>query len=76
MVGGTGGLGLAYALSSNLSIGIEARYTNYGNQKFNLATVPIYPVDGLINNFYYQPAYAKLSLSTGEALVKINYKFT
>ena len=76
MVGGTGGLGLAYALSPNLSIGIEARYTNYGNQKFDLGTVAIYPSNGLINNFSYQPAYAKLSFSTGEALVKINYQFT
>ena len=76
MAGGTGGLGLAYALSANLSIAVEARYTNYGNQKFNLATVAIAPVDGLINNFYYQPAYAKLSVSTGEAMVKINYQFT
>ncbi|RUR08848.1 outer membrane protein [Legionella sp. km772] len=76
MVGGTGGLGLAYALSPNLNIGVEARYTNYGSQKFNLATVPIYPAAGLINNFYYQPAYAKLSVSTGEAVVKVNYQFT
>lgn len=61
MVGGTAGLGLSYALFPNLNVSIESRYTNYGNQKFNLATVPIYPTGLAADNFYYQPAYAKLS---------------
>ena len=75
LVGGTGGLGLAYALSTHLNISIEGRYTNYGSQKYNLTTVPVATING-INSFYYQPAFAKLSMSTTEALVKINYQFS
>lgn len=75
MVGGTIGLGLAYALASHLNLGVESRYTNYGSQKFNLATVPIYPTEPGLNNFYYQSAYAKLSFSSVEVMAKINYQF-
>jgi outer membrane immunogenic protein len=74
MVGGTGGIGLAYALSPHLNISVEGRYTNYGSQKYNLTTVPVATING-INSFYYQPAFAKLSMTTTEALVKINYQF-
>lgn len=75
MVGGTGGLGLAYAFSSNVNIAVEGRYTNYGSQKFNLAAVPVFPVSGTVNSFYYHPSFAQLSLSAGEVLVKLNYQF-
>jgi outer membrane immunogenic protein len=74
MVGGTGGLGLAYALSPHLNVSIEGRYTNYGSQKFNLTTVAVASQNG-INSFNYQPVYAKLSVTTGEAVIKINYQF-
>lgn len=76
MVGGTVGLGLAYALSPNLSIGVEGRYTNYGSQKFDVTTVAVLPVAGSFGGFYYQPTYTRLTVSTGEILVKINYQFT
>lgn len=74
MVGGTGGVGMSYALSEHLIIGAEGRYTNFGSKRFNLAKVAVQSING-INSFYFQPSYAQFSASTGEVLVKVNYQF-
>lgn len=75
MFGGTGGFGISYALSANLNVSVEGRYTSYSGQKFNLGPVAIATLNG-INSYYFQPSFAKLDFSTTEALIKINYQFT
>jgi outer membrane immunogenic protein len=68
IVGGTFGAGLEYAFTNNISLGIEGRYTWYGDQSFNLGTVTTPPIIGA--------AIAdRASLNTAEVMGKINFRF-
>jgi outer membrane immunogenic protein len=63
VVGGTVGGGLEYAVTNNLSLGVEGRYTWYGDQTFNGGTLAAAVVQDKIN------------LNTAEVMGKINFKF-
>jgi outer membrane immunogenic protein len=62
ITGGTVGGGLEYALTNNLSLGIEGRWTFYGDRTFN----------GTLGGI---PVSDKVSLDTAEVMGKINFKF-
>ncbi len=67
VVGGTIGAGLEYAFTNNISLGIEGRYTFYGDQNFNLGTVtPPVPAAAVTD---------RMSLNTAEVMGKINFRF-
>jgi len=66
VVGGTVGAGLEYAFTNNISLGIEGRYTFYGDQDFNNnLTIP-----GVATAFR-----DRINLNTAEVMGKINFRF-
>jgi outer membrane immunogenic protein len=67
IVGGTVGAGLEYAFTNNISLGIEGRYTFYGDQDFNVGNVPVGVVATAIGD--------RMSLNTAEVMGKINFRF-
>jgi outer membrane immunogenic protein len=79
LVGGTIGMGLAYALNKNWEIGGEYRYTRYQGGDFGLGQVaaicgPTTQVPGGIGCIN-QNANGHKSLETNEVLLKVNYRF-
>jgi outer membrane immunogenic protein len=62
VTGGTVGGGLEYAFTNNLSLGVEGRWTFYGDHTFNGGTLAGVPVSD------------KITLDTAEVMGKINYK--
>jgi outer membrane immunogenic protein len=70
LTGGTVGGGLEYAFWSNVSLGIEGRYTWYGSHAFNGGTVALG-----IAPFVFPAAAQTLSLNTAEVIERINWKF-
>jgi outer membrane immunogenic protein len=72
ILGGTFGGGLEYAFGNNWSLGIEGRYTWYGNHTYG---------SGLVATsggppFTFAPATTTLKVSTAEVIGKLNYRFT
>ena len=63
VVGGTVGGGIEWAVWNNVSLGIEGRYTFYGDNDFNVGTIAGVPVTDRIN------------LNTAEVMGKINFRF-
>ncbi len=69
ITGGTVGGGLEYAWTNNISIGVEGRYTWYGNQNFNNSgAIPVIGAAPLAVTH-------NVSLDTAEVMGKINFKF-
>jgi len=62
VVGGTVGGGLEWAVWNNISLGVEGRYTFYGNQNFNTSIGAI-------------PIADNINLNTAEVMGKINFRF-
>jgi outer membrane immunogenic protein len=62
VVGGTVGAGLEYALTNNLSLGLEGRWTFYGDRTFS----------GTLGGI---PVSDKVSLDTAEVMGKLNFRF-
>src|SRR5262245_36659624 len=60
--GATVGGGFEYAFTNNLSLGIEGRYTWYGDENFNTTLGGI-------------PVNHTISLNTAEVMGKLNFKF-
>lgn len=79
LVGGTVGVGLAYALSKNWEIGGEYRYTRYQGANYGLGQVAgfcgnisrVAVVIGCVN----QDVTGHKALETSEVLFKLNYRF-
>jgi outer membrane immunogenic protein len=63
IVGGTVGGGIEWAVWNNISLGVEGRYTFYGDQDFNVGTLAAFPVGDRIN------------FNTAEVMGKINFRF-
>jgi len=63
LVGGTVGGGLEYAFTNNVSLGVEGRWTFYGNNNFNGGTLAGLPVT------------QNIKLDTAEVLGKLNFRF-
>jgi outer membrane immunogenic protein len=60
ITGGTVGLGYEYAFTNNVSLGVEGRWTFYGDRTF---TAPVLGVSD------------KISLDTAEVMAKLNFRF-
>ena len=74
LTGATVGGGLEYAITNNLSLGIEGRYTWYDTHNFNtgaLATIGFPPA----GPFTFAPTTANLKLNTAEVMGKLNWRF-
>jgi outer membrane immunogenic protein len=70
VVGGTVGGGLEYALTNNLSLGVEGRWTFYGTQDFNGGNVLLGAAPGTP-----APVTQHINLDTAEVMGKINFRF-
>lgn len=73
LAGATVGAGVEYAFTNNFTVGVEGRYTWYGNERFNAGQVAIIAVPGA--GFANGNTYRDVRLETGEILVKANWKF-
>ncbi len=62
VTGGTVGGGLEYAFTNNISLGVEGRWTFYGDQTFS----------GTLGGI---PVQDRVSLDTAEVMGKINFRF-
>jgi outer membrane immunogenic protein len=62
VTGGTVGAGLEYAVTNNLSLGIEGRWTFYGDETFS----------GTLGGI---PVSDRVSLDTAEVMGKVNFRF-
>ena len=63
VVGGTVGGGIEWAVWNNISLGVEGRYTFYGDNNFNVGTLAGVPVTD------------RLNLNTAEVMGKLNFHF-
>jgi outer membrane immunogenic protein len=75
LLGATVGGGLEYAITNNWSVGVEGRYSWYGNQTFSGGTVAAVPVVGAVPTFLFAPVTRTVRLDTVEVTGRLNYKF-
>ena len=73
LVGGTIGAGVEHAVTDNLTVGIEGRYTWYGTQTFDAGQVATF---NLRNLFTFAPTSRDVRVETGEVMLKANWKFS
>ncbi len=70
LVGGTVGIGVEHAVTNNFTLGLEGRYSYYGNKRFNAGSVAVFGPPFLFVN-----SYRDVRLDTGEVIFKANWKF-
>ena len=75
LFGGTVGVGVEYAATNNITLGVEGRYTDYGSQRFDAGPLAVIAVPGVAVTFARGNTYRDVRLETGEILFKANYKF-
>ena len=75
LTGGTVGAGVEYAFTNNFTVGVEGRYTWYGNERFNAGPLAVAAVVGAAPTFVFSNTYRDVRLETAEILVKANWKF-
>jgi outer membrane immunogenic protein len=75
LVGGTVGAGFEYAVTNNISLGVEGRYTWYESQRFNENPLAVISPPGAAITFVSVNTYRDIRLETAEILFKANYKF-
>jgi outer membrane immunogenic protein len=73
LIGGTVGAGLEYAIWNNVSLGIEGRYTWYGNEILNGGGPLV--IGGGCTAAASCPVSNRISLNTAEVMAKINFRF-
>jgi outer membrane immunogenic protein len=68
LTGGTVGLGGEFAVTNNVSFGVEYRYSSFGRETFNLGAIPFPAGAGstVVSNF---------DLRTHEVTARLNFKF-
>lgn len=71
LVGGAVGAGADYAVASNIQLGIEYRYSFYGNQSYPLGLNAVGPV-GV--PYVYSPVNGKMNLNTNQVVLRLNYQ--
>jgi outer membrane protein OmpA-like peptidoglycan-associated protein len=72
LMGPTVGGGVEYAMTPNISVGAEYRYTDYGHANFNLGSVATTGAGGAVAT---APATAHVGLRDNTAMLKVNYRF-
>jgi outer membrane immunogenic protein len=75
LTGGTVGAGVEYAATDNFTLGLEGRYSYYGNQKFNSGVVPVAVAPGVAVVIVNTATYRDVRVETGELIFKANWKF-
>jgi outer membrane protein OmpA-like peptidoglycan-associated protein len=77
LIGPTVGGGIEYAVTPNISVGGEYRYTDYGHDSLSLgrvATVGAGPA--ATPTFATEPANGRIALRDNTVLFKVNYRFS
>jgi outer membrane immunogenic protein len=76
LTGWTIGAGVEWAATNNITLGLEGRYSDYGNQRFNAGRVTTV-VGGIVAapGTYIHDTYRNVRIETGEVMAKVNYKF-
>ncbi len=72
LVGGTIGVGVEHAVTDNFTVGVEGRYSYYGNHRFDAGSVTTFIVGAAATNAL---TYRDVRVETGEVLLKANWKF-
>ncbi len=74
LTGATVGGGLEYAITNNLSLGVEGRFTWYDTHNFNTGALAVFgtPVTG---PFTFAPTTTSVKLNTAEVMAKLNWRF-
>jgi outer membrane immunogenic protein len=72
LMGPTVGGGVEYAVTPNISVAGEYRYTDYGSDTFNLGRVATTGVGGAVAT---SPASGRIGLRDNTAMLKVNYRF-
>ena len=67
LVGGTVGAGVEYALTDNVSLGVEYRYTRFGAKTFNLGGIPLVLATSNVT--------ARLEEQTSQVTARLNIKY-
>jgi outer membrane immunogenic protein len=75
LVGATVGVGAEYAITNNWSLGVEGRYSWYGDQTFNAGSVAAVALPAAAPVFLFAPATQRLRVDTFEVTGRLNYKF-
>jgi outer membrane immunogenic protein len=75
LVGGTVGVGVEYAVTNNIILGAEGRYSYYGSQRFNGGAVAAISVPGAVVTFVNSASFRDVRVDTGEILFRASYKF-
>ncbi len=73
LVGGTVGLGVEYALSESFSVALEGLYSGYGSKDYELGSVAAFSLS--TTTFVFVPTTGRLSMDSGELVLKANYHF-
>lgn len=71
LVGGTVGVGTEYVILSNLRVGLEYRYSDYGKKSYNVGTNPVSKPPN--SGFIFTPLTANMRLSTNQVVARLNY---
>jgi outer membrane immunogenic protein len=75
LTGGTVGAGVEHAVTDNFTLGLEGRYSYYGNQRFDAGSLAVFIPPGAAVTFINSPAYRTVRVETGELIFKANWKF-
>jgi outer membrane immunogenic protein len=75
LIGGTVGAGVEYAVTNNITLGLEGRYTQYESHRFDAGPLAVIAIPAAAVTFARVNTYRDIQLETGEILFKANYKF-
>lgn len=72
LIGAGAGLGIEFAVYTNLTVGVEGRFISYREKEYSLGNNTVFVS---ANGYEFIPSTAKVHLRTATALLKINYHF-
>lgn len=72
LVGGTIGIGVEHAVTDNFTVGVEGRYSYYGNHRFDAGLLTTFIVGAAATT---AASYRDVRVETGEVMLKANWKF-
>jgi outer membrane immunogenic protein len=75
LIGGTVGVGVEHAVTDNFTLGLEGRYSLYGNKRFEAGPLAVFIPPGAAVTFINSNTYRDVRVETGEIIFKANWKF-
>ena len=75
LTGATVGGGVEYAISRNLSFGVEGRYTDYGGSNAALGTIGVFNTDPVGFNPVFAPVTSRVEMNAWEVTGRLNWRF-